>query len=140
MLLLATVSWTMMTVLVSAAVAALAVLAGVRRLPKNRVGIVERGFGSGGSVPSGLIALGGQAGYQPALLRGGLHWLTPLQYRVHSAPLLTIPQGKIGYIFARDGRALEPTQALASNVSARTFEDVRAFLDAGGQRGPQRQI
>jgi uncharacterized membrane protein YqiK len=140
MLLLALLSWTTTAILVSAAVAALAVLAGVRRVPNNRVGIVEKRFSPSGSVASGFVALGGQAGYQPGLLRGGLHWLTPIQYRVHTAPLVTIPQGKIGYVFARDGRPLEPTQALASNVSARSFEDVRAFLESGGQRGPQRQI
>ena len=81
-----------------------------------------------------------EAGFQPRLLRGGLHWRMPVQYRVHIVPLVTIPQGKIGYIFARDGRPLEPTQSLASNVDARSYEDVRVFLAAGGQRGPQRQI
>ncbi len=42
------------------------------------------------------------------VLRGGLHYLMPIQYVVHMAPLVTIPQGKIGYIFARDGRLLDP--------------------------------
>jgi uncharacterized membrane protein YqiK len=116
------------------------ILAGFRRVPNNRVGIVEKRFALAGSVRSGLIALGGEAGYQPALLRGGVHWLMPVQYKLHTAPLVTIPQGKIGYIFARDGRPLEPTQALASNIEARSFEDVAAFLQSGGQRGPQRQI
>jgi uncharacterized membrane protein YqiK len=115
-------------------------LAGVRRVPNNRVGIVEKRWSAGGSIGSGFIALGGEAGFQPRLLRGGLHWLMPLQYRVHVLPLVTIPQGKIGYVFARDGVALEPTQSLASNTGAHNFEDVRGFLTSGGQRGPQRQI
>ena len=51
-------------------------------------------------------------------------------------PLVTIPQGKIGYVFARDGKPLEAGQTLASNKSANTFDDVRAFLAAGGQKGP----
>ena len=55
-------------------------------------------------------------------------------------PLVTISQGKIGYIFARDGKPLEPAQVLASNVSANDFQDVEAFLKNGGQRGPQRRI
>jgi uncharacterized membrane protein YqiK len=116
------------------------VLAGFRRVPNNGAGIVEKRFTLKGSIARGFMALSGEAGYQPALLRGGIHWLMPFQYWVHIVPLVTIPQGKIGYIFARDGRPLEPTQALASNVEARSFEDVRAFLAAGGQRGPQRQI
>lgn len=64
----------------------------------------------------------------------------PFQYRVHVVPLVTIPQGKIGYVFARDGRMLAPVQALASNAQARDLTDVAGFLRAGGQRGPQRQI
>jgi uncharacterized membrane protein YqiK len=55
-------------------------------------------------------------------------------------PLVTISQGKIGYIFARDGRQLEPSQVLASNVSVQDFQDVQSFLKDGGQRGPQRRI
>ena len=117
-----------------------AALSGIRRVPNKRVGIVEKRFTTRGSVGRGFIALDGEAGFQPRLLRGGLHWLMPFQYRVHIAPLVTIPQGKIGYIFARDGRPLEPTQTLASNLTARNFEDVRDFLESGGQRGPQRQI
>ena len=53
---------------------------------------------------------------------------------------MTITQGKIGYVFARDGKPLEPAQVLASNVDTKDFQDVEAFLKAGGQRGPQRLI
>lgn len=115
-------------------------LAGIRYIPNKRVGIVEKRWSRKGSVESGLIALNGEAGFQPEVLRGGLHFLTPLQFQVHSVSLVTIPQGKIGYVFARDGKTLEPTQSLASNETARNFEDVRAFLRCNGQRGPQRQI
>ena len=113
---------------------------GIRYVPNSRVGVVEKRFGLHGSVRHGLIALRGEAGFQPEVLRGGLHYLLPLQYRVHSTSLVTIPQGRIGYVFARDGRPLAPDQALASNVTANDFHDVRAFLANGGQRGPQRQI
>ncbi len=115
-------------------------LFGIRFIPNNRIGLVEKRFGSKGSIKSGLIALNGEAGYQPRVLRGGLHWLMPIQYTVHSAPLVTITQGKIGYVFARDGKPLEPAQVLASNVTANDFQDVEAFLKNGGQRGPQRLI
>ncbi len=117
----------------------LILLMGIRFIPNNRIGMVEKRF-AGSSVKSGLIALNGEAGYQPDVLRGGLHWLMPIQYVVHMMPLVTITQGKIGYIFARDGKPLDPTQVLASNVDAKDFQDVRAFLKAGGQRGPQRLI
>ncbi len=119
----------------------LIILLGIRYIPNNRIGIVEKRWSfSKGSVKSGLIALNGEAGYQPRVLRGGLHYLLPLQYNVHVMPLVTIAQGKIGYIFARDGKPLEPTQVLASNAIVSDFQDAEAFLKKAGQRGPQRRI
>jgi len=112
----------------------------LRYIPNNRVGIVEKLVSGRGSVKSGFIALKGEAGFQPDVLRGGWHLFIPFQYRIHSVPLVTIPQGKIGYIFARDGQPLLPAQSLASNVTAHDFQDVRTFLQSGGQQGPQRQI
>lgn len=112
----------------------------VRYIPNSRVGIVEKLWSGRGSVKSGLIALDGEAGYQPDTLRGGLHFLFPFQYRVHSVPLVTISQGKIGYVFARDGHPLEPSQTLAANSVTNGLEDVRAFLSGGGQKGPQRTL
>src|SRR5215211_6133499 len=115
-------------------------LSGVRAIPNTRIGIVEKRYSGKGSVKSGFIALNGEAGFQPNVLRGGLHYLMPIQYVVHTAPLVTIPQGKIGYIFARDGKLLDPTQTLASKVDVNDFQDVESFLKNGGQRGPQRRI
>ena len=111
-----------------------------RYIPNDRVGIVEKLWSPSGSVKHGIIALNGEAGFQPELLRGGWHVLMPFQYRLHQMPLVTIPQGKIGYVFSRDGQPLPPTQTLASNVTANDFQDVSAFMRSGGQRGPQRKI
>jgi uncharacterized membrane protein YqiK len=107
-------------------------------IPNDRVGIVERLWGAP-SLTRGLIALNGEVGYQPQILRGGIHYFVPFQFRVHRADLVTIPQGEIGYIFARDGRELTDGQALGEIVNA-SIEDASAFLLAGGQKGPQRAI
>jgi uncharacterized membrane protein YqiK len=116
-------------------------LTGIRYIPNNRIGIIEKRFSfDRGSIKSGIIALNSEAGYQPNVLRGGLHYLMPMQYIVHVAPLVTIPQGKIGYIFARDGVLLASDQTLAANIKSGDFQDVEAFLKNGGQRGPQRLI
>ena len=122
-----------------AALVGLVLLSGIRFIPNNRVGVVEKRFGFR-TLKSGLIALNGETGFQPQILRGGLHYLMPIQYAVHIAPLVTITQGKIGYVFARDGAPLEPAQVLASNVTANDFQDVTAFLKNSGQKGPQRLI
>ena len=39
-------------------------------IPNNRVGLMEKLVSAKGSVRSGLIALEGEAGFQPDLLRG----------------------------------------------------------------------
>jgi len=51
-----------------------------------------------------------------------------------------IGQAKVGYVYARDGLPLEPSQTLASNAKAGDFYDVRQFLTVGGQKGPQRKV
>ena len=122
------------------ALVVLFLLAGIRFIPNNKVGIVEMRISPLGSLDKGVIALKGEAGFQPGLLRGGLHYLLPIQYDVHIVPLVTIPQGKIGYVYARDGQPLPSSQVLGTNAAASDFQDVRDFLQKGGQRGPQRKI
>src|SRR6201999_1732318 len=65
----------------------------LRYIPNNRIGIVEKLWSGRGSLKQGFIALHGEAGFQPQVLRGGWHMMFPFQYRVHVMPLVTIPQG-----------------------------------------------
>ncbi len=109
-------------------------------IPNDRLGVLEKLWSFSGSVGDGFIALSKEAGFQPDVLRGGFHFFMPFQYRVHRVPLVSIPQGQIGYVYARDGQALAPEQTLASNEVADDLEDVRDFLAKGGQKGPQRKI
>jgi uncharacterized membrane protein YqiK len=108
----------------------------MRYIPNKQVGVVEKLWSARGSVPEGrIVALDGEAGYQAELLRGGLHFgLWRWQYRVHKASLVTIPQGKIGYVYARDGEPLPPSQTLGRIVESNNFQDARAFLAADGGR------
>jgi uncharacterized membrane protein YqiK len=112
----------------------------VRYIPNDRVGVVEKLWSSSGSVKLGLLALHGEAGFQPELRRGGFHFFKPLQYRVHICPMVSVTQGKLGYVFARDGIDLPAGQTLADNATIHDFLDVRAFLEGGDQKGPQRKI
>lgn len=122
-------------------------LLGMRYIPNNRVGIVEKLWSARGSVPEGrIIALNGEAGFQADVLRGGVHFgLWRWQYRIHKVQLITVPQGQIGYVYARDGEPLPPSQTLGRVVDCNNFQDARAFLAEGdesarGQRGRQRAI
>jgi uncharacterized membrane protein YqiK len=138
-------------VLIVLGIALLAAWLTTRYIPNQQVGVIEKLWSGHGSVPEGrIIALQGEAGFQADLLRGGLHFgLWRWQYRVHKVSLVTIPQGKVGYVYARDGEPLPPSQTLGRVVACNNFQDARTFLgEAGeegsesvrGQRGRQRAI
>ncbi|HUI95130.1 MAG TPA: SPFH domain-containing protein, partial [Xanthobacteraceae bacterium] len=113
-----------------------------RYIPNNQVGIVEKLWSAKGSITSGFIALNGEAGFEPEILRGGIHLFMPFTYRIHKSDLVTVGQGRIAYVFARDGAPLAPSQVLAANDTddKSDFQDARRFLTGGGQKGPQRKI
>lgn len=114
---------------------------GLRVIPNNKIGIVEKLWSFKGSLNEEIIALHGEAGYQPKVLRGGIHFYTPLMYKVHSCPLVTIQQGEIAYVFARDGEALPGTQTLGRVVEeSQNFQNVTGFIKNKGQKGIQRAI
>ncbi|MGA2016552.1 MAG: SPFH domain-containing protein [Opitutaceae bacterium] len=111
-------------------------------IPNNGVGIVTKKFCLGGvntTLPNGkIIALNGEAGIQGDTLAPGLHfWLWPWQFSVQVAPFLTVPDGKLGVVDARDGEPIATGRVLARHVDCNAFQDARAFLKNGGQRGPQ---
>lgn len=117
------------------------VILGLRVISSDQVAVVEKWWSFKGSLKDSIIALNGEAGYSPNLLRGGIHFKSALMFKIHKYPLITIPQGQISYIFARDGKPLAPTQTLGKVVpEANNFQDVTGFLKNGGQRGPQRGI
>jgi uncharacterized membrane protein YqiK len=112
----------------------------VRYIGNSRVAVVEKLWSPSGSIKAGIIALKGEAGFQPDVLRGGLHFFVPFQFRLHVHSLVTIPQGRVGYVFARGGEPLSADQTLAGNPADTDFQDTRRFLESGGQKGPQRKI
>src|ERR1700753_1257813 len=101
-----------------------------RYISNNQVGIVEKMWAAKGSIKSGFIALDGEAGYEPEILRGGVHVFFPFTYRIHKSDLLPVGQGKIADVFARDGASLGASQVLAANDTEEKsdFSDVRRFL------------
>ncbi|OEZ99920.1 SPFH domain / band 7 family protein [Duganella sp. HH101] len=112
----------------------------VKYIPNDRVGVIEKLWSSSGSVQNGLLALNGEAGLQPELRRGGFHFFAPFQYRVHIHSMVSVTQGTIAYVFARDGLDLPAGQTLADNSRIVDFRNVRDFLRDGGQKGPQRMV
>jgi len=122
-------------------------LLGMRFIPNSRIGLVEKLWSPSGSVSEGqIMALGGEAGFQADLLRGGLHFgLWRWQYRIHKVSLVTVPQGKIGYIYARDGEPLTQARRSRASQTATTSRmpvpsSTKADRPVRGQRGRQRAI
>ena len=117
-------------------------LIGIRYIPHNQIGVIEKLWSPSGSLKGGgIVSVDGKAGYQALVLRGGLHFgYFPWQFRIHKQPLVQISEGRIGYVYARDGSALTPIQTLGRNIQCNAYQDALAFLNGGGQRGRQRAI
>jgi len=116
-------------------------LCGVIMVPNDSIGVVTKKFSLGKhrELPDGsIIALNGEAGYQADTLTPGLHFgLWPLQYRVELVKFLTVPPGKVGCVEACDGKPMPTGRIIARKVACDSFQDARAFLTNGGERGPQ---
>ena len=117
-------------------------LLGIVYIPHTQVGVIEKIWSSRGSLREGqIIARNAEAGLQAKFLRGGIHFgLYPWQYRIHREPLVAVAEGKMAYVYARDGVPLEPIQTLGRTVDSNHFQDAIRFLEAQGQRGRQRAI
>jgi uncharacterized membrane protein YqiK len=117
-------------------------LMGFCYVPHNRIAILEKKWSERGSLHGGqIISLRGEAGFQAKILRGGIHFgLYPFKYALHRQRLITVAEGRIAYVYARDGEPLPPSQTLGKVVDCGSFQDAEAFLEKGGQRGRQRAI
>jgi uncharacterized membrane protein YqiK len=133
--------WLLPALAAPAGLLLLAELLGLRRVPPGKVGVVEKRWSPRGCLlPGQVIALGGEAGFQPDVLSPGFYLgLWRWQYRLHNVAPVVIGPGKIGYVHARDGEPLPAGQSLGRAIACDHYQDARAFL-AGGQRGRQRAL
>jgi len=79
-----------------------------RYISNNEVGIVER-CGRPRLDQARFIALQAKAGFQPEIVRGGIH-VSFLHLSHPQIDLVTVGAGQIAYVFARDGAPLAPSQ------------------------------
>jgi uncharacterized membrane protein YqiK len=110
-------------------------------IPGTAIGVVRKRwvlFGGNRTLPDGkIIALHGEAGFQADTLAPGLHWgYWPWQYDIAVVPFIDIPEGRLGVVEAKDGAPLTK-RVFGREVDCNAFQDARAFLTHGGQRGPQ---
>jgi uncharacterized membrane protein YqiK len=134
--------WVLLVVLIPVLWKPILWLFGVIIIPDNMIGLVTKKFvlwGENKDLPPGkIIALKGEAGDQADTLPSGVHYgLWPWQYTVRFCPLTIIPEGSIGVVESRDGAPLVNGNIIGIAIDCDTFQDARAFLTGGGQRGPQ---
>lgn len=115
---------------------------GMKIIPENQLGIVNKKFvlfGSNRTLPDGkIIALNGEAGDQADALAPGLYWFYWVwQYDIKVVPFTNIPKGFIGIVESRDGSPFSGGRVLGKKVPCDAFQNARAFLENGGERGPQ---
>jgi uncharacterized membrane protein YqiK len=120
----------------------LRVFFGMVIIPENKIGLITKKFvlfGTNKSLPDGkIIALNGEPGYQAQTLAPGLYWgYWVWQYSIDQANLTVIEKGRIGLLSAKDGAQLPTGAILARHIECDNFQDTRAFLMNGGQRGKQ---
>ncbi|MFO0595377.1 MAG: SPFH domain-containing protein [Myxococcaceae bacterium] len=110
---------------------------GTAVIAEDESGLVVKKFGK--ALPAGrLIAVNGEAGYQAELLPPGWHFgLWRWKYKVERVPMVTVRPGEIALVVAADGAAIPSERILGHEVDCDDFQDARAFLENGGEKGRQ---
>ena len=83
----------------------------------------------------------GEAGLQADTLAPGLkfgYWAW--QYDVEIKPFLVVPNGQLAIVEACDGKPMADGHILGRQVNCDNFQDARAFLENGGERGAQMAV
>lgn len=123
-------------------------------IAEDEIGIVESIDGS--TIPQGrifariteghnafqdgeaFIASGGEKGPQVQILPPGNYRINTTLFKVNVTKAVIIPPGKIGVVTSMDGHPIAAGRLLAKHVADHAnFENGQAFLNNGGQRGPQ---
>jgi uncharacterized membrane protein YqiK len=83
---------------------------------------------------------GGERGPQMTVIPPGTYRINSLLFKVNIVDAVTVPPGKIGVVEARDGKPLSNGRIIARQVDCDCFQDGQAFIDQGGERGPQMAV
>jgi uncharacterized membrane protein YqiK len=112
-------------------------LSGLQIIRENESGLVIKKFGA--ALPPGrIIALKGEAGYQAEMLPPGWHFGYPWwRYKVVRTPVVRVRPGHIALVVANGGASIPPERILGRQLACDNFQDARAFLEKGGEKGRQ---
>ena len=120
-------------------------LFGMWIIPEDKLGVVTKKwklFGANKTLKEGeIFACNGEAGTQADVLKPGIYFgFWPWQYNISLKPLLIIEKGKIGLVQAEGGKEIPVGRILARKVQCSNFQDAKAFLQNGGQKGRQTEF
>lgn len=88
-----------------------------------------------------FLVNGGQKGPQIQILPPGKYRINPYLFHVTKSDAVSIDKGKIGVVTSADGTQIPAGRLLAQSVPSHSnFENGQAFLEKGGQKGPQIDI
>jgi uncharacterized membrane protein YqiK len=121
-------------------------------IPQGKVGVVQACDGK--PLPSGhviardvdcdyfqdaraFLKSSGERGPQMKVVPPGTYRINPLVFTVSLFDATEIPQGKLGVVEAHDGNPLPIGRVIARGVECDSYQDAKAFLEGGGERGPQ---
>lgn len=113
---------------------------GIVYIGRYEVGIqTKKMFGA--KMPQGkIIACNGEIGIQADTLMPGLYWRNPIVWKIEKEQVTVITEEQVATIEAIDGNVIPTGRLLADNVDCNNFQDAKAFLNNGGQKGPQVDI
>ncbi|MYL82894.1 hypothetical protein GTA51_07050 [Desulfovibrio aerotolerans] len=88
-----------------------------------------------------FLEAGGQKGPQIDILLPGTYRINTKLFTVVVTDATVIEQGMVGLVTALDGVPLPEQEFVAKSVAGHSdFQNAQAFLDTGGQRGPQLDV
>ncbi len=88
-----------------------------------------------------FLANSGEKGPQIQILPPGSYRINPVLFNVIIDESVIIDKGKVGLVTSMDGKPIPSGRLLASHLDGHAnFEDGQAFLNNGGQKGPQIDI
>ena len=107
----------------------------------KEIALIERRW-LGKKMPQGrVVAMNNEVGIQARTLGPGMHFLIPFIYTAKKSEFIEIMDGKVGLIESVDGGSIPPGKIFAKVIQGHnSFQDGEAFLQNGGQKGPQIDI
>jgi uncharacterized membrane protein YqiK len=133
--------WSLVLLVIIAAISVVFFLMGLVIIRDNQVGIcIRKIFGK--QMPQGQIIARkeNEVGIQANVLMPKLYWRNPITWRIKKAPMTEIKPNQVGIVEAIDGEPLPKGRLLGDSVECNCYQDARLFLENKGKRGPQVEI